>query len=147
MPSAHISLTVHIIYSTKDRLPLIRTDWRDRLHGYLGGIVKGMNAVPLAISGVEDHVHALVGLKSTHRLDYFVRDLKADSSAWVHQELQKKFDWQKGYAAFSVSPLAVEGVKRYVMNQVEHHRKVSFKEEYLELLNLSGIAYDEKYLW
>lgn len=147
MPSTYISLHVHVIFSTKERLPLILKDWRDRLHSYLGGIVKGLDGVPLAIGGIEDHVHLLIGLKSKHRLDYFLRDLKADSSSWVHKELNKKFQWQKGYAAFSVSPLGIEGVKKYTLNQEKHHKKKSFKEELVELLDASGIEYNEKYLW
>ncbi len=147
MPSTYISLHVHVIFSTKERLPLILKDWRDRLHSYLGGIVKGLDGVPLAIGGIEDHVHLLIGLKSKHRLDYFLRDLKADSSSWVHKELNKKFQWQKGYAAFSVSPLGIEGVKKYILNQEKHHKKKSFKEELVELLDASGIEYNEKYLW
>ncbi|CAN5864718.1 IS200/IS605 family transposase [soil metagenome] len=147
MPSTYISLHVHVIFSTKERLPLIIKDWRERLHSYLGGIVKGLEGVPLAIGGIDDHVHLLIGLKSKHRLDYFLRDLKADSSLWVHKELNKKFQWQKGYAAFSVSPLGIAGVKKYILNQEEHHKKKSFKEELIELLDASGVEYDERYLW
>lgn len=147
MPSTHTSLRFHIIFSTKGRLPLITQDWRDRLHPYLGGIVKGLEGIPLAIGGIEDHVHLLVGLRSKHRLDYFLRDLKADSSAWIHRELRKQFEWQKGYAAFTVSPSNVEGVKKYILNQEKHHLKKDFKEELIELFDASGIEYDEKYLW
>ena len=103
--------------------------------------------MPLAVGGVADHIHLLVSLKSKHRLDYFLRDLKADSSAWVHQELRNKFEWQKGYGAFSISPSSISGVKNYVLNQEEHHRKKTFKEEYVELLDLSGMEYDAEYLW
>lgn len=128
-------------------MPLITKDWRERLHAYLGGIVNGMDAMVLAIGGVADHVHLLISLKSKHRLDYFLRDLKADSSNWIHTELRKKFEWQKGYGAFSVSPNAIEGVKKYIANQEKHHEKKNFQEEYIELLNASEIEYDEKYLW
>lgn len=103
--------------------------------------------MPLAIGGVADHVHLLVSLKSKHRLDYFLRDLKADSSVRLHTELKKKFEWQKGYGAFSVSPSSIEGVKKYIANQEKHHAKKSFEIEYIELLNAGGIEYDEKYLW
>lgn len=103
--------------------------------------------MPLAIGGAEDHVHLLVSLKSKHRLDYLLRDLKADSCVWIHSELQKKFEWQKGYGAFSVSPNAIEGVKNYIANQEKHHAKKNFQDEYVELLKASGIEYDEKYLW
>jgi putative transposase len=147
MPSSHVSSNFHLVFSTKERLPLITNEWRDRLHAYLGGIVKGMDAMPLAIGGVTDHVHLLVSLKSKHRLDYFLRDLKADSSIWIQTELKKKFEWQKGYGAFSVSPSSIEGVKNYIANQEKHHTKKNFQSEYVELLNASGIEYDEKYLW
>ncbi|PYS48090.1 MAG: transposase [Acidobacteria bacterium] len=148
MPSTHTSLHVHLIFSTKERVPMISKEWRSRLHSYLGGTVKGIEGVPLAVGGIEDHVHLLVGLKSSHRLDYFLRDLKADSSSWVHREIGKRmFSWQTGYAAFSVSPTNIEGVRQYVLNQEEHHQRKSFQEEYVELLKASGIEYDEKYLW
>jgi REP element-mobilizing transposase RayT len=147
MPSTYTSLHAHLIFSTKERVPLISRDWRDRLHEYLGGIVRGLAGVPLAIGGVEDHVHLLVGLKSSHRLDYFLRDLKADSSAWVHRELSKRiFSWQTGYAAISVSPSEIESVRQYVLNQEEHHRRKTFIEELREILQDSNIEFDEKYL-
>ena len=111
MPSTHISLHLHLVFSTKTRIPMIAGEWCDRLHAYLGGIVKGLGGVPLAIGGTEDHVHLLVGLNSSHRLDYFMRDVKADSSEWVHKEIgQRMFGWQKGYGAFSVSPSNLDAV-------------------------------------
>src|SRR5437867_2504451 len=116
MPSTHTSLHFHLIFSTKNRVPTISKEWRERLHEYLGGIVKGLEGIPLAIGGIEDHVHLLVGLKSSHRLDYFLRDLKADSSHWVHTDIgNRMFDWQKGYAAITVSPLNTEGVRKYIL--------------------------------
>ncbi len=147
MPSTHTSLNFHLVFSTKERLPLIADDWRERLHAYLGGIVKNLNGVPLAVGGVADHVHVLVSLNTSHRLDYLVRDLKADSSAWIHKELKKKFEWQKGYGAFTVSPSNIESVRHYVLHQAEHHRKKTFQEEYIQFLNASGVGYDERYLW
>ena len=129
-------------------MPWIATDWRERLHAYLGGIVKGLAGTPLAIGGTADHVHLLVGLKSSHRLDYFIRDVKADSSEWIHREIGKaSFAWQKGYGAFSVSPSNLNAVRRYVGNQETHHRRYSFEEEYVKLLNSSGVQFDERYLW
>lgn len=148
MPSTHTSLHFHLIFSTKERAPVISNEWRARLLAYLGGIVKGLDGVPLATGGTEDHVHLLAGLKSSHRLDFVLRDLKADSSEWVHKEIgQRMFAWQKGYGAFSVSPSGLEGVRRYVLNQEEHHRRKSFQEEYVELLKAGNIEYDERYLW
>ena len=104
-------------------------------HPDIGGIVKGMDGVPLPIGGMNDHVHLLVRLRSSHRLDYFSRDVKADSSQWVHHESgRRSFAWQKGYGAFSVSPSAIEGVKRYVLNQEAHHKQKTIQQEYIELL-------------
>jgi REP element-mobilizing transposase RayT len=148
MPSTHLSLHYHLVFSTKHRVPLIDKDWRADLHAYLGGIVNGINGVPLAVGGIEDHVHLLVGLRASHRLDYVLRDIKANSSSWVHTVVRKKkFEWQSGYLGLTVSPSQIERVRKYVLNQEEHYRRRSFQEEYLELLTLSGIEFDERYLW
>lgn len=125
----------------------IKPDWESRLFSYMGGIIKGLDAVPLQIGGDEDHVHVLTSLRSKHRLDYFLRDLKADSSEWVHKEITKMFEWQKGYGAFSVSPTAVPAVRNYILNQKEHHQKLDFMTEYIELLEKSGIEFEERFLW
>src|SRR5678815_3550568 len=135
MPATHLSLHYHLVFSTKERFPFITKDWRSTLHAYLGGIVKGIDAVPLAVGGVEDHVHLLIGLRATHRLDYVLRDIKADSSAWVHDVMgRRKFEWQAGYLGVTVSPSQIERVKNYVLNQEAHHRRQTFQEEYLEML-------------
>lgn len=147
MPSTHLTSNFHLVFSTKERRRMIVDEWRPRLHAYLGGIVKGMDAVPLAIGGVEDHVHLLVSLKSKHRLDYFLRDLKADSSAWVHKEFSGLFDWQKGYGGFSVCPKEIASVRRYIENQELHHYGETFQQEYLRMLNENEVEYDETYLW
>jgi REP element-mobilizing transposase RayT len=129
-------------------MPFIRAEWRSDLHAYLGGIVKGINGVPVAIGGVEDHVHLLIGLRAIHRLDYVVRDVKAGSSGWIHDEIRvKKFEWQSGYLGVTISPSQIERVRRYISNQEKHHRRKSFQDEYLELLKLSAIEYDERYVW
>ena len=147
MPSSHIASYFHLVFSTKDRMRFIDAEWEPRLHSYLGGIVKGMEAVPMQIGGIEDHVHLLVSLKSKHRLDYFLRDLKADSSEWVHKEITRKFEWQKGYGAFSVSPTAIEAVRQYIKNQRQHHLKIDFKNEYIDLLKKANLEFDDEYLW
>jgi putative transposase len=147
MPSSHVASYFHLVFSTKDRYRWIRPDWEPRLHSYLGGIVKGMDAMPLKINGVEDHVHLLVSLRSKHRLDYFLREVKGESSLWVHEQITRMFEWQKGYGAFSVSPTAVPAVSRYIERQKEHHRRVDFKTEYVHLLNKAGIEFEERFLW
>ena len=147
MPSTHTSLNVHAVFSTKDRRPLIKPAWTEDLFSYLGGIARDEKAVPIAVGGIEDHVHILLGLKSWHRIDYLIREIKAGSSKWVKTEKKAIFTWQRGYSAFSVSPDRIERVKRYIQNQEEHHKKVSFKEELATLLDESGVQYDPEYLW
>jgi REP element-mobilizing transposase RayT len=148
MSSTHLSLHYHLIFSTKDRVPHIHQDWRDRLHAYLGGILKDVGAIPEMIGGVEDHVHLLVGLRATHRLAHVLREVKSSSSQWVHREMKKPlFSWQDGYGAFTVSVSQLNAVKHYIANQADHHRARTFQAEYLEFLKRSGIEYDEKYLW
>jgi putative transposase len=123
-------------------------DWRRRLHAYMGGIVNDLGGIPETIGGVEDHVHLLVGLRATHCLADVLREIKASSSRWVHEELNNHlFSWQEGYGAFTVSASQLGAVKNYIANQEEHHRKKTFQEEYLEFLIQSGVEYDEKYLW
>jgi len=114
----------------------------------MAGIVKGIGAVPVAVGGVEDHAHLLIGLNATHRLDYVVRDIKANSSSWVHREIaQRQFEWQAGYLGLTVSPSQIERVRKYILRQEKIHQRKTFQEEYLELLKLSGIQYDQRYLW
>ena len=110
--------------------------------------MKGIHGLPLAVGGVEDHAHLLVKLRATHRLDYVLRDIKSNSSNWVHREVGlTHFEWQPGYLGLTVSPSQIERVRKYILNQEKYHRRKTFKEEYLELLKLCGIEYDEHYLW
>ena len=105
--STFLSLHYHIVFSTKHRAPIIADAWTARLHEYLGGTVRGLEGVPEAVGGVEDHVHLLVGLRATHTLADFVREVKKAGTAWVRDEIRlPDFAWQEGYAAFTVSPRA-----------------------------------------
>ena len=114
----------------------------------IGGCLNTAGAIPIAIGGTADHEHLLVGLRATHRLADVVKDIKVASSKWVHQEIGLRlFSWQSGYGAFTVSPSQIEKVRQYVLNQELHHRKKTVQEEYVELLKLAGVEYDEKYLW
>jgi putative transposase len=147
MGSTFLALHYHIVFSTKERMPLIEASWRERLHEYLGGTVSGLGGFPQGIGGVEDHVHLLVGLKATHCLSDFMRELKKASSVWVQEQgLSTKFTWQEGYGAFTVSPPARHKVKKYIANQIEHHRVQTFREELVELLQKAGVKYEDRYL-
>jgi len=148
MPSTHLSLHYHIIFSTKDRHPSIDLAWRENLHAYLGGCIKTLEAVPEEIGGVEDHVHLLVGLRATHCLADVMREIKKVSSRWVHEEMNvPRFAWQEGYGAFTVSASNIAAVRRYIATQAEHHRKRAFEDEYLDLLKKHQISFDERFLW
>jgi REP element-mobilizing transposase RayT len=147
MASTYLSLQYHLVFSTKNREAFVAPEWRTRLHDYLGGTVRGLGGFPEGVGGVADHVHLLIGLKATHCLADFMRELKKASSLWVHDEMRlRTFAWQEGYAAFTVSATARNAVRNYIANQDEHHRTKSFREELLEMLNKSGIEYDPRYL-
>ena len=105
-----------------------------------------MEGVPEIVGGIEDHVHLLVSLRPVHCLADVLRDLKKDSTNWVKESFDRRFSWQEGYSAFTVSPSATESVREYIANQEAHHGKDSFVNELRELLGEAGIDYDEKYL-
>jgi REP element-mobilizing transposase RayT len=144
--STYLSLHYHLVFGTKNREPIIAAGWRPRLHEYLGGTIKGLGGVAEGVGGVADHVHLLVGLRATHRLADVLRELKKASSAWVHDTIGlRAFQWQDGYAAFTVSATARDGVRRYIANQEEHHAVISSRDELIELLAKAGIEYDPAY--
>jgi REP element-mobilizing transposase RayT len=148
MPTTHLSWHIHIVFSTKDRHPFITESWRNRLHEYLGGLIRTADGVPEAIGGVADHVHLLAGLRATHTLAPFVQDLKQTSSRWIHETIGvETFSWQPGYAAFTVSVSNCDAVKEYIANQVPHHQTKTFQEEYVAFLQKHRVEYDGKYLW
>ena len=147
MASTFLSLHYHLVFSTKDRYPFIQPQWQERLFEYLGGTIKGLGGFPQALGGVADHLHLLLGLKATHCLADFMRELKKASSTWMHEEMNiSTFAWQEGYAAFTVSASSRPGVKKYIVNQAEHHRKKTFREELVDMLQKAGVEYDPKYL-
>jgi REP element-mobilizing transposase RayT len=148
MPSTHLSLHYHVIFSTKDRQPSVAESWRERLHAFLGGTVRKLGGVPESIGGTDDHAHLLIGLRATHTLADVLREIKSASSHWVHDTVgERSFLRQDGYGAFTVSAFQIERVKSYIARQESHHRKKSFQEEYVEFLKQSGVEYDERYLW
>jgi putative transposase len=143
------NLLVHIIFSTKDRLPLLDAELRSRVYPYLGGILNHLGATPLALNGPADHVHGLIKIRAVHSIAKVVEKLKSNSTGWVHEEWpeRRRFAWQEGYAAFSVSESQVPTLLKYIGEQDEHHRKVSFQEELVSFLKTHGIEYDERYIW
>jgi len=148
MPSTHSSLHYHIVFSAKNRVPWFNGEMISDLHAYLGGVVRGLDGHSHINGGVADHVHLLVGLKPTHRLSDFMSELKSTSSTLVKDRLKNSaFRWQEGYGAFTVGAPELEKVRDYISNQAEHHRRKTFQEEYLAMLNRGMVEYQEAYLW
>jgi putative transposase len=149
MAHTYTDLLVHVIFSTKDRAPLLDRELKPRLFSYMGGIVRELGAMALLINGPTDHVHILLLCPAKIGLSEIVGKVKANSSGWVHREFPGRcsFAWQTGFAAFSVSHSQKQSVLEYIAGQEEHHRKISFQEEFITFLKKHEIQYDEKYLW
>src|SRR5205823_3546497 len=134
---------------TKQRAPLLLPPDRARVHEYIGGILRGLNARSLITNGIDDHVHILAKLRQDHTLAGVMRDVKANSSRWIRSELAngRLFSWQRGYAAFSVSESQVGTVRDYIRRQEEHHRRLTYEEELEAMLKAHGIEYERAYLF
>jgi REP element-mobilizing transposase RayT len=150
MPQSLAQISVHIVFSTKDRQPLLfDRAFRKRAHAYLAGICDQQSSPAVTIGGVADHVHVLSRLSRTIDLATLIREIKRDSSKWVKKNDPKLqgFHWQAGYGAFSISPSHVEVLARYIDNQEEHHRTVTFQDEFRRLCKKYGVEVDERYVW
>jgi REP element-mobilizing transposase RayT len=140
---------IHIAFSTKNRLPLIRSCYEEDLHSYLGGICNNLECSPIKIGGFNDHVHILCVLSKKIALIKLLEDVKSHSSKWMKtkDESLKNFYWQNGYGAFSVNPTEVDIVIAYIANQHEHHKKRTFQDEYRAFLKKYYVDFDERYVW
>ena len=140
---------LHIIFSTKHRKPLIKPSIENELHKYLGGICNNMDCQPIKIGGFIDHIHIICMLSKKVTVVKLLEQLKSHSSKWVKTTSDefKNFYWQDGYGAFSVNPTQVETVVKYITNQKEHHKTMSFQEEYRAFLKKYDVDYDERYVW
>src|SRR6266704_684951 len=146
---SYVSSYHHCVFSTKERRRLITPALRDRLWPFLGGIARQNKMKAIEISGVEDHVHILLSLPATMAIAKALQLIKGGSSKWVHDTFpeHRLFAWQEKYGAFSVSECRVDAIVQYIKGQEEHHRKMTFQEEFLTLLKKHRIEYDERYLW
>ncbi|QDV14464.1 Transposase IS200 like protein [Rosistilla oblonga] len=149
MSSTHTNLLFHIVYSTKYRRDMIGADVQPRLYEYIGGVVREHKGILLEVGGMPDHVHLLAKLSPAVAISDVLRFVKANSSKWVNETLAPKlpFAWQRGFGAFSVSASNVLEVTSYIQTQAEHHRKLTFRDEYRALLERHGIEFDERYLF
>lgn len=149
MANTYTNLLYHIVFSTKNRLPLISPEWQQELYQYIGGIIRGERGILIATGGMPDHIHLAAKLKTDVALSDMLRRIKANSSKWINEKFSNKsrFAWQDGYGAFTVSESQLDQVIHYIHNQESHHRKKTFQEEYLEFLKLNNIEFDERFLW
>lgn len=148
MAQSYTNLIYHIVFSTKDRKPLITPDVKERLYDYMGGIVRGLGGISLGINGMSDHAHLLAKLRPDKAVSDVLRDLKANASGWMHEVFPdvKDFAWQRGYGAFTVSASQVERVRQYIANQEIHHARQDFRDEFIALLRRNRVEVDERYL-
>ena len=149
MANTFTSLYYHIIFSTKNREPWIHQDIEQRIWKFIGGIARKHRMRALQVGGIEDHLHGLIKAPPIFAPSQIAQVLKGESSKWIHQEFPKLrlFNWQDGYAAFTISKDSVEAVIQYIQSQRLHHQTKTFQEEYLEHLEAEGIEYDPRYLW
>lgn len=138
---------IHLVFSTKNREPLIQPEARDDLHAYLAGTLKGIGCPAIKVGGVADHVHLLFVLAKTLPLCEAVREVKQSSSVWAKEKIHPNFYWQAGYGAFAVSRSNEEQVAEYIASQEEHHKTRTFQDEFRAFLQKHGIEWDERYVW
>jgi REP element-mobilizing transposase RayT len=150
MPQSLAKILIHTVFSTKNRRPfLVDSALRDELHRYLGGVFSNHDCQPILVGGVEDHVHVLSTLSRTASVAEVIKEAKRASSVWLkakNTELDE-FSWQNGYGVFSIGFSQIQAVHRYIAAQEEHHRKISFQDEFRELLKRYEIGFDERYVW
>jgi putative transposase len=149
MPQSLARLHIHLVFSTKNRLPLLDDGIRDHLHAYMAAVLQNLGCRPVLINSIEDHVHILFDLARTVALSDAVEDVKKSSSKWIKTQGERfsTFAWQAGYGAFAVSLSHVEKVRAYIARQREHHAAADFQDEFRDLLRRHDIPFDERYVW
>ncbi len=139
----------HVVFSTKYRAPIILNDFKEELYAYVGGIARGEGTQLICIGGMPDHIHMMIKIKPIHSLSDLMQRIKGKSSKWINQKrfTKSKFFWQPGYGGFSVSESQIDKVKTYIRNQGEHHKRKTFQEKFVEMLEKHKIDYDSEYIW
>ena len=151
MAQSYTNLVYHIVFSTKDRKPIITDENKTQLYEYIGGTIRGLGGKSLGVGGMLDHVHILAKLRPDKSVSDIMRELKANSSGWMKRAFpnSKNFSWQNGYGAFTVSASQIKAVKKYIANQEEHHKKnnYGYRDEFIKILRANNVEFEEKYLW
>ena len=148
MAGTYSQIYLQVVFAVKGRENLIAPSWKEALHKYISGIVTAKEQKSIIVNGMPDHIHAFVGLKPSMRISDLVRDMKNNSSKFINESgfIRSRFSWQEGYAIFTVSWTHVLALRRYIANQEAHHKRASFIEELIRLLEKNGVEYDPKYL-
>lgn len=149
MANTYTQLIIHGVFAVKYREAMTDKAWQEELFSYLGGAINEMGHRNLLVNGVADHVHILFGMKPTLALSDTMRDVKANASKWLNEsgKLEHRFEWQDGYGGFSVSKTHLDAVFKYIKTQEEHHKQVSFRDEYMKLLKKNDVVFDEKWIF
>jgi REP element-mobilizing transposase RayT len=149
MAQTLVCLKVHVVFSTKNRRPMITPEVEPELYAYLGGTIKNLDSRCLAAGGTSNHVHLLISQSKNMALSRLMEEIKKTSSKWIKTKgtALRSFAWQEGYGAFSIGQSQVEALQRYIAAQKERHRKQTFEEELVNLLKKYQVEYDERYLW
>jgi REP element-mobilizing transposase RayT len=149
MANTYSQIYLQIVFSVKGRQNLIQKKWKDELYKYICGIVNGKQQKVFAIGGISDHIHVLISIKPNIAVSELVKEIKTNSSKWINEKryVMGKFQWQEGFGVFSYAQSQLDHVIAYINNQEQHHKKKSFKEEYLDLLQKFNVEYDEKYVF
>lgn len=149
MANTYTQIYIHAVFAVKGRQNLLKNPWRQEVFKYIAGIIEGKGQKSIIVNGVADHVHIFVGLKPTIAVSDLLRDVKNSSSKFINEQkfLPGKFEWQEGFGAFSYANSQVEQVYQYILNQEEHHRTKTFKEEYFAILEKFQVEFDDKYVF
>lgn len=149
MANTYSQIYIQTVFAVQGRENSIKSEWKEELYKYITGIITNHDQKLLAIGGIENHIHILIGLKPNCEISKLIQEIKANSSKFVNQKrfVRGKFSWQEGFGAFSYSRSQLDTVIRYIKNQEKHHAKKSFKDEYIEFLKNFEVDYDEKYLF
>lgn len=149
MAGTYSQIYIQIVFAVKGRQNLIQNEWKDDLHKYIAGIIKGKEQKPIIVNGMPDHIHVFLGLKPAMRISDIARDIKNNSSKFINEQqlVKGKFSWQEGYGAFSYGQSQIERVYQYILHQEQHHKRTSFRAEYEELLKKFNIPHQPQYLF
>jgi putative transposase len=149
MANTYHKMYAHTVFAVKYRKAMIQPEWRKDLHAVLGNLINQAGAKTLIVNGISDHVHCFFSVKPDHSVSQIMKSVKAKSSKWINEQgiTRVRFEWQKGFGSFTYAESQINRVYWYVSNQEEHHRKITFREEYISLLKLFKVDFDERYIF